>query len=372
MDLFGRKKKKELEELEEEERLQEEETQRKISFENKKLRKKLKDLAPENTRGRKEPVKPWGKKERIVVGSFFIITTFIATVLFLFSHGFKLPGLPRISLKSINLENPFGEEIIEIGQKGNGSSSDIKANNAISYFKENIKPLSGFYGFLVIRLNSGESYGVSTNSSFQGASLLKLPLMTLIYKLSDEGTINLDEKYILKESDKVPGSGVLFNETSGNSYSFRELVRLMGHDSDRTAYKIMKQVVGEDRLKEFVSEIGMEGTDIVSGKTTPTDMGIILQKLWDGKIISEESKEELLSFLTDTIYEDWIPAGISGDIEVAHKVGIDSGVVADAGIVISEHPYVLVIMSEGINRNDADIMFSEFSKEIYTIEEGSE
>jgi beta-lactamase class A len=288
--------------------------------------------------------------------------------MFLFSHDFKFPGLPKISFGKINLNNPFGEEIIQVGQKSNSPKDDMKAEKAISLFNERIKPLSGFYGFLVVRLSDGIGYGVSSSEKFQGASLLKLPLMTLMYKMSEDGSLNLDTKYTLKNSDKIKGSGVLYTDTEGTTYTYRKLVEYMGKNSDRTAYKVMKDVVGTDRLKTYLSEIGMKNTDIETGMTTPGDLGIIFQKLWNGELVNQTNKDQILGYLEDTIYEKWITAGVPKGIKVTHKFGQDVGVTADAGIILSYNPYVLVIMGQGINNNDADILFPKISKDIYEVE----
>src|SRR5689334_14780274 len=94
---------------------------------DRKLTRKFRDLKPENKKARKEPPKPWGKKERYIVLGFFLTTTILAMIMFLFSHNLKFPGLPKISIHAINFKNPFGEEIIEIGQKGNTPQNDSKA-----------------------------------------------------------------------------------------------------------------------------------------------------------------------------------------------------------------------------------------------------
>lgn len=360
MGLFGKSKE---EEIDEEEGFNEEE-----ELQDRKLTRKFRDLNPENKKKRKEPPKPWGKKERIIVLGFFLVTTILAAVMFLFSHDFKFPGLPKISFKEINLTNPFGEEIIQVGQKSSSSQSDDKSQRAITLFKNNIQPLSGFYGFLVIRLNDGVGYGVSSSDKFQGASLLKLPLMTLMYKMSEEGTLNLDTKYTLKNSDKVKGSGVIYTDTEGTTYTYRKLAEYMGKSSDRTAYKVMKDVVGSDRLKAYLGEIGMNNTDIETGMTTPADLGIIFQKLWNGDLVNQTNRDQILGYLENTIYEKWITAGVPKEIKVAHKFGQDAGVTADAGIVLGNNPYVLVIMGQGITSRDAEILFPKVSKDIYNIE----
>jgi hypothetical protein len=110
MGLFGRKRKKEEDEFDEEEGFNEEE-----ELKDRKLNRKFRDLNPENRRKRKEPPKPWGKKERILVLGFILATTILALGMYIASLNLKLGGLPKISIPKINLQNPFGEEVIKVG-----------------------------------------------------------------------------------------------------------------------------------------------------------------------------------------------------------------------------------------------------------------
>lgn len=362
MGLFGKNKEEEFED--EEDGFSEED-----EFQDRKLTRKFRDLKPENNRKRKEPPKPWGKKERFTVLGFFVVTSLIAAFMLLFSSDLKFPNLPKISFSGINFKNPFREEVIELGQKSVSPKDDEKAEQATALFENEIKPLSGFYGFEVIRLSTGEKYGVSTGSDFQGASLLKLPLMILMYKMSEEGKLNLNTKYILKDSDKVKGSGVLYTAKVGNVYTYRQLAQFMGKDSDRTAYKVIKEVVGDSNLITFVKETGMDSTNVNTGDTTPSDLALLLQKLWNGNLVNQNDRNEILGYLTNTIYESWITAGVPKNIVVAHKFGQDTGVMADGGIVETPDPYVLVIMGNGITEQNADILFPKVSKDIYNVED---
>lgn len=337
-------------------------------LEDNKLSRKLKDLKPENKKKRKEPPKPWGKKERLIVGIFFLLTTVSAAVMFLFSHNFKFPGLPKITLRWTWVFNPFGEEIIEIGQKSEFLTDDEKADKVINYFNSSTRPLSGIYGFYVIRLEDGGSYGVGNNEKFQGASLLKFPLMLLAFKMSEEGSYDLNEKYKLKEEDKVKGSGVMFLANAGSEYTFRDLLRLMGKDSDRTAYKVVKDRIGLANLKIFAKSNGMINTDFDTGNTTPKDMATIFKKSWDGSLISFSARDELFGYLTNTSYEEWISAGLPSGVKVVHKFGQDQAVLADAGIVYANKPYVLVIMGQGITKSEADKLYPKISRYVFDVE----
>lgn len=87
--------------------------------EGRKITRKLKDLKPENKKKRKEPPKPWGKRERIIVLVVFLATTIISGLL-LSGSSFSLGGgdlkihLPEINLDSLNV---FKGETIVIEKK---------------------------------------------------------------------------------------------------------------------------------------------------------------------------------------------------------------------------------------------------------------
>lgn len=106
MALFGKKEDSAEEEIEEFE-------------EGRKITRKLKDLKPENKKKRKEPPKPWGKKERIIVLSVLLATTIVSAILLLKNLGWlSLKGVnlnfSKIDLNSINF---FKGETITIKKK---------------------------------------------------------------------------------------------------------------------------------------------------------------------------------------------------------------------------------------------------------------
>jgi hypothetical protein len=75
---------------------------------------RIRDLKPENKRKRKEPVKPWGKKERIIVIAVLLSTIIISAVLALGAKGEGIHlniGMPRINLDFLNI---FKEKTIII------------------------------------------------------------------------------------------------------------------------------------------------------------------------------------------------------------------------------------------------------------------
>jgi beta-lactamase class A len=205
----------------------------------------------------------------------------------------------------------------------------------------------------------------------------------------EKGSLSLDTKYSLKNSDKVAGAGSLYSKAEGYEITYRDLVRLMGKQSDNTAFKIVRNILGDTKINEVIRQVGMEKTSLEENKTTPKDIGVFFENLWkahmqtpersnggQGEIISKESADEILDYLTDTSFENWLAAGIPKDIRIAHKYGRETHVVNDAGIVYSSdpsgsetlkgrRPYVVVIMTKGVVEREADGIFPELSRLIY-------
>jgi len=280
----------------------------------------FRDLKPENKRRRKEPPKPWGRPERLTVLIVILITVLTSVILTFYIEGDK-----------------EGRE---------------KAEKARNYFKDKTRNLSGLYAVSVVRLSDGSGYGVNKNEEMQAASLIKLPIMTLVYKKFEAGKLDLDEV------------------AEGSKSTYRELVGAMGKRSDNNAQIILVKTFGESEIQNYIENIGMTKTSLAKNETTPEEIGLFFKKLWEKELVNEKSRDEILEFMTDTIFEDWIVKGID-DVRVAHKYGREVHVVNDVGIVFANKPFVLVLMSDGAVESEADSLIPAVAGEIYEIEIGN-
>ncbi|KKR49846.1 MAG: hypothetical protein UT84_C0018G0002 [Candidatus Curtissbacteria bacterium GW2011_GWA1_40_16] len=90
---------------------------------------KIKDLNSQNKRKRKEPVRAWGKFDRIVIFLLIFLTCGLSGYLALASRGYKLPGFPRISFPKNSL---FGEKVVEFNSSGQDKIMNKKAVDEIN------------------------------------------------------------------------------------------------------------------------------------------------------------------------------------------------------------------------------------------------
>jgi len=317
------------------------------------------DLNSKNKRSKKKELKPWGKKERLNIFLTFLITVVITGFLYLSSRSWKLPNFPRIEIPDFR--------ILKSGTVTIGSETNIqkeKEDEIVKYFKESTDKLTGTYSFYIIDLTSGYEFGFRGRNVIQAASLIKLPVFATLYKEVEFKNINLDDIYSLKNSDIRGGSGSLQYKKTGTEISYRKMAELMGKESDNTSFNIFKNLLGDQKIEKTINDIGMVSTSLSENETSAYDISLFFQKLFNDQLVNKKHKDEILGYLTNTFYEEFIPKGIP-EVKVAHKFGREVNVINDAGIVFSSKPFVLTILSEGIIYKEADIFIPEFSKFVF-------
>lgn len=288
---------------------------------------------------KKKPEKPGrhGDGRRAIVALFLI--TILASVLF-----YLQTEVPRI-----------WEKITAPAIISNLPGRRFDPNPVLDQIESLTEDLSGTYGVYVYRFADGHDYGLNKKRAFPIASLNKLPIMIALYQQAEKGEIDLETEYVLQEADKAEGAGILQSKSAGASFTYRQLVEYMAHYSDNTAFKIIRRVTGEETI----------------GEMTPEEAGSLFKSLYQEKIISDEHRDELLQFLTETDFENRIPQGVPENVQVAHKIGTLVGVYADAGIVFAEEPFVLVIMTKNAREAEALEALPKITQVVWDFETSS-
>jgi len=265
------------------------------------------------------------KKQR-----FFLIGFFLLTVIL--SLGFWL----KTELSS------WGKKLSQPLVISNTPQSKFDPAPVLGEIEDLVKDLRGSYGVYVYQLADKNEYGFNKEVVFPAASLMKLPVMLLVYQEAEKKELNLGD--------------------------YRELVKVMGQRSDNAAYSQLIKFFGSAKIQSLINKLGMTSTVLARDDTTPKDIGLFFRKLYLGNLISQVHKEELLSFLTQTIFEDRIPAGVPGGIRVAHKIGTEMGSYSDAGIVFGEKPFILVIMSVNARESEAAEVLPKIAAAVWAFE----
>lgn len=225
------------------------------------------------------------------------------------------------------------------------------------------------YSIYVKSLNTDFIMGINENNVFEAASINKLPILAAVYYLAQKGSVDLDKIITLQASDiQDYGTGSIRYDPPGSTYTIRELAKLMMKKSDNTAaYILSRYVIGNKQMQEFVDSWKLLQTDMNKNTTSNTDVALLMEKMFRGKMVNQDLTNEMLSFLTNSDFEDRIPALLPKTATVYHKIGNTIGGIHDVGIVVDgKKQYYLGIFTTGIsNEVEATQTAGLISKAVY-------
>ena len=223
--------------------------------------------------------------------------------------------------------------------------------------EERLKPLidghAGQVAVAVKHLEKPESFAYRADEPMPTASLVKFPVMIEAYRQAHEGQIDLARTVVLREEDKVPGSGILTTHFSaGATFPLRDAIRLMIAYSDNTATNLVLDQIGLAATAKYMDELGCPNTKIHSkvfkretsvfperskqfglGSTTAAEMLRLFELLHQRKLVSPEASDKMREHLLKCDDRKKFPKLLPGATKVAHKTGSVADIRTDAGII---------------------------------------
>lgn len=225
------------------------------------------------------------------------------------------------------------------------------------------------YSVLVKDMNSDFSVGINDSLIYSAASVNKVPILVAVYDKAKQGDIDFDAVVTLQEADiQDYGTGKIRYDPPGSTYTVKTLVQLMTQKSDNTAAFILANyIVSLTGIQQYINALGLTQTDIVNNKTSNKDMAILFEKMYRKQITTPALSEELLGLLTDSDFEDRLPALLPPGTVVHHKIGTGTGVVHDVGLVVhgSTAYYIGIFTSDITDEEQAAQLLAKVSKTVY-------
>jgi beta-lactamase class A len=230
----------------------------------------------------------------------------------------------------------------------------------------------GRYGVVVFDPDSRGGVSVGGDEVFTAASVGKLPTLLALYREAARGELDLDDKISIRYEDyRSYGTGVLHNFAPGTEMTLRECAYYLVNKSDNTAWEMLDRHLGVENIQAELEGIGATGTDYGMGTTTPKDIFLMLEKISDPSFTDGELSGEMISAMTNTAFEDRIPAPLPPETRVAHKIGSYEDSFGDAGVVFYEdrdgveRRYFIVVLSGGTAEGSARAAMQEMSLTAY-------
>ena len=193
------------------------------------------------------------------------------------------------------------------------------------------------------------------------------------YKVS-LGYYNIENEYTYKYKNETTYYGASLIKTLDALYIYennmvtntsRNWVKDAISVSSNSAHANLIKLIGFQNLKKYGNNLGTKytlvGTDNY-GYTNVDDQLIVFKKLYNFLETSEYGEELKGYFIND--YSNYLI--YDGSPKIAHKYGWYDIYYHNVGIVYDEHPYIVVILSNGNYSNKPEI-FKDLSQKFYKL-----
>lgn len=243
---------------------------------------------------------------------------------------------------------------------------------------EKINSLQGQIGVYYKHLSDGENYGFNDTEEFKPASVIKLPVVCAIYKMSEEGRADLSEKIKVKYDMRVPSCGAFNAFTDEPIVDIETLCRLAIVISDNTAANILIRRFGIDNLNKELESMGLVKTHVercffddemqdkgYENAASPKEIGTLLEQIYRGEFVNKTVSGKIMVILLDQQVRDLIPEYIETQVEVANKTGSARGITCDCAVVMGESPFVYVVLANETNVPETNDFIRKSAKALY-------
>jgi beta-lactamase class A len=248
-------------------------------------------------------------------------------------------------------------------------------------------------------LANGEEIALDADTVYETFSVIKLAIAAEVLHQSEAGNFSLTDRVALKPGDRRLPSGVLYALDPGLQPTVKDLLALMLIISDNEATDLLADKVGRRNVTQYMHSLGLEKTSIefsdldwdrtwlstldssykmapgdqtiefpfdkygdaqmekafghsiydagiYFGHSSARDIGRLLEMMAEGKLVSKQASNQLVSILEMQQVNDRFPRYLR-DVRIAHKTGDGQPFIAnDAGILwVNKQPIVLVVFT---------------------------
>jgi beta-lactamase class A len=240
---------------------------------------------------------------------------------------------------------------------------------------------------------SAREINFNSTTRFHAASTMKVPIMIELFKQAAAGRLMLEDLIPVTNqfTSIVDGSPYVLSATEdsdgevykaiGQRRSYRDLCEAMITVSSNLAANILIDRLSAKSIQATVEALGAGGMQVLRGvedqkafdkgmnnTTDAVGLGTLLWKIGRGEVVDSKASATMVEMLARQQFNEGIPAGVPKGTKVAHKTGSITRVRHDAGIVYAPNPYVLVVLTRGIeDPKVADALIAEISRIVYPL-----
>jgi beta-lactamase class A len=222
-------------------------------------------------------------------------------------------------------------------------------------------------------LNSADWMEVNGNELYHSGSMMKVAILMTWLAMSerDPTLFSKDMRLIVKLPELATNtSGEQLEQ--GKSYPVEYLLRSMIVYSNNDATNLLIENMDKNEYNKLWRSVGSQPHNLgdIQHTLLPNEFSKLFRLLYNATYLSKASSEYALSLMTESSFRDGLVKFLPENQKVSHKFGERfSGAgqqFHESGIVyLNNHPYSIVIMTEGADATHLPDVLAEISKRCY-------
>jgi beta-lactamase class A len=240
-------------------------------------------------------------------------------------------------------------------------------------------------------LDGRSSWYREPDEPFHAASTMKVPVLIELYHQVHQGKLRLDDTLVIRNEFRslADGSAYALDASDdseadlygavGNTRTLAQLCELMVTVSSNLATNLLIERLGVENIQQSVHALGADGMKLLRGvedekafkaglnnTTTARALAQLMGAIAHGEAVDPQASLAMSAILERQTFNDGIPAGLPAGTRVAHKTGEITRIQHDAAIVYAPRPFVLVILTRGIeDPKQSSALIATITRELY-------
>jgi beta-lactamase class A len=270
-------------------------------------------------------------------------------------------------------------------------SQDPRLAAAVAAIESTIAKSGADVAVVYQSLDGRASWYLEPDEPFHAASTMKVPVLIELYHQAHQGKLHLDDTLVIKNefSSLVDGSPYTLDAADdseadlyravGSTRTLAQLSELMITVSSNLATNLLIERLGVGNIQKSVHALRADGMQVLRGvedekafkaglnnTTTARALARLMEAIAHGEAVDPSGSRAMREILERQTFNDGIPAGLPAGTRVAHKTGEITRVQHDAAIVYAPRPFVLVILTRGIeDPKESSALIAAITRELY-------